>query len=234
MLYLGTMAQQMAMADKTVDVLLEQISLYTEQLEAYDRGQGDAIMACITFGGVLISIVISLFVDKKNINKIVRGENSLKGKRIMAILFLIVPSITTLSLYIFSMQCRRVAFFRGYLRYLEEELSKRVEVPLLFNNRIAGKFFGECITNIVGPWIMICFVLAIMGVGVVLVWRYSTFIKEEKQEEKRWCLKFGYYFLFRILPGICIVACIVFISDLWSNSFVAEEVYQYCIRAAGG
>lgn len=231
-LYSEAIDSLQTISDNTVAVLLEQISLYSDQLEEYDRANSSFVMTCIAFWGVIFGIVITLLARRKDKGgKAISNEKNMQVDKALSMLFLTLPAIMTLCLYVFCIQCRRVAFFRGYLRYLEEEISKRIEVPLLFNDGIVGKFLGEFYTNRFGPVVMIAFIFAIIAAGLVFSYRYS---KDISQWAGTSCIqKMVYYFVLRVLPIISIAACALFTYDLLINDRIVEEVYQYCILRAG-
>lgn len=95
-----------------IESLTALIVMYSEQLEEYDRSNGSFVVACVGFAGVVLGLAINLSISKKE-----KGERT-RPDYGMAALFVLIPGTIALCLYVFSMQCRRVVFFRGYLTYL--------------------------------------------------------------------------------------------------------------------
>lgn len=215
----------------TESVLQEQISLYSAQLEEYDRTCINFVLTCIGFAGVIFGIIATLLNIQKNKqnNDSSQHTESRVIEKVIAVLILIVPSMMTLCLYVFSMQCRRVAFFRGYLKYLEERLSERMEVPLLFNTKIVEEYFGKFTTNRIGPVVMGVFIAVILLISLLCSLYYAKAF---------WNSGIGgkvvYILLFVLLPLFCIAACAVFTVDLSINDSIVKSVYEYCIDSAGG
>lgn len=93
------------------------ITTYTEQLERYEA----LSIWCALFTVICILDVI-LFTGYL----IVKGRDGQIVDRegyhfVLTCLFLSIPFITTLYLYIFAMNMRKVALFRGYLIFLENQ-----------------------------------------------------------------------------------------------------------------
>ena len=111
--------------DGTSSALVKQISLYTMQLEEYDRLSANYMLICVGFVLVILLAVAFLLI-KGTFNSQKISSKSDNNSGIIALLFLTIPMITVLYMYVFSMQCRKVAIYRGYLGYLEDQLSNKI------------------------------------------------------------------------------------------------------------
>lgn len=203
---------------ENIESLTLLLVMYSEQLEEYDRSNGVFVITCISFCGVVLGIAITLVTGAKEIKR---------PNLALAAVFALLPSIMTLCLYVFSMQCRRVAIFRGYLAYLEEKLSNLTGVPMIFNREVVPKFFGEFLTNICGPVVMILFIILLF---IVSIWLCAYFAKSPKVISKAGCgVKAGRAILW-ILFALCIVFCVICAFDLATNDPVPGKVYEFCIN----
>ena len=285
--------------DDTAASLTNLISLYTTQLDEFDRYSADYFMTCVGFGGVIFGTIITLLIVRQrqrikiidrlkaagkdwkwmkmngtqiNLRPTIRRipketlEEKLKNpfKRLLhktdikvfeynpsfdpelaninrgiSLLFLIIPMIVMLYLYVFSMQCRKVAIYRGYLWYLEDELNKKIETKVLFDNGIVDKFIGgfpptalspeQFLTNRLGPVVMGMFVLGIYIVSFAFADYFSNW-----KVERMWGSRFYRYYRFWFL--LLLLACsgfsLVCMYDLCVNGTVVEEVHRYCVEIA--
>lgn len=162
-----TASAQLGDAER-IESLTALIVMYSEQLEEYDRSNGSFVVACVGVVGVVLGVAVNLFDIRKE-----KGERK-RPDYGMAALFSLIPGTMALCLYVFSMQCRRVVFFRGYLTYLEGELSKLTGIPMVFNSRVVGKFFGEFATMQAGFAVMAITVGVAIAVSIYCCLHFAT------------------------------------------------------------
>lgn len=207
-----------------IEALISLIAMYSEQLEEYDRSGGSFVVGCMGIAGVILGLVVAFFSTENEKHKLVRPNYG------VAFLFSLIPGIMTLCLYVFSMQCRRVEFFRGYLTYLEEKLSKLIEIPMVFNSKVVSTFFGEFMTMRMG--------FVVMAVVVVFVFLVPAerCLHTATAEGCSKCIftKSGFVFwLFFAVLSVYGIACLIFVYDLCTNDVIATQVYQYCLEFHG-
>lgn len=220
--------------DGTSSALVEQISLYTMQLEEYDRLSANYMLICVGFVLVILLAVAFLLI-KGTFNSQKISSKSDNNSGIIALLFLTIPMITVLYMYVFSMQCRKVAIYRGYLGYLEDQLSNNVSVPLFFDKDIVNEFMVGSIwpfssvnfyTNGIGPIVMQGFILLIYGAACVMAIAFMLkFCSSTSNNRHKIFLKV----FFIAIITISTLSIVPFVYDLVHNSVVMEGVYQYCL-----
>ena len=95
-----------------VDSLTELIVLYTERLEELDQFTIAYIMTCMGLVGVVFGTIATL-LSNENVK-----ERS-RIYKIVSILFMLIPIIVCIFLAVATINLKKVAMYRGYLRYLE-------------------------------------------------------------------------------------------------------------------
>lgn len=139
--------------EKRVDELMAAITLYTTQLEDYDKSNFNACMTCIGFVGGLIAAVGAILCTSSN------NSNSFLNEAV-SVIILLIPLIVTLFLYNFSMSCRRSALFRGYVQFLEECLNKEIgKNDMLYSKFLIPEYYAKFPVNKCGPIALIIFLL---------------------------------------------------------------------------
>lgn len=214
--------EESSVKGETIAALTSLIVMCNEQLEEYDRSSSIFVAACITFIGAILGVIITLYTSRKNKDG-PQGKVSLAS----AALFLILPAATTLCLYVFSMQCRRVVFFRGYILYLEDLLNELTGVPVAFTSNVALHFFGVFPTNQYGPLVMAFFIFIVFCVCGVFLHRLLKAV--DSSVGKHPGLYKGCCWL---VFTVCILFCAVCARDLMTNNPVPEQVRQFCIGLA--
>lgn len=235
-----------------IEALTALIVMYSEQLEEYDRSNGSFVVACVGIVGVVLGIAFNLLTSRKEKEREKRPDYG------MAVLFALITGTMALCLYVFSMQCRRVVFFRGYLTYLERELSELTGIPMVFNSEIVGSFLGRFHTMnagfaVMGITVSVAFVVslyfclyfateegAIPNSGPCkLLRRLSQIVSQifSKLPPKwfwRGIRKF-FSWLFRPSVGLFLivavfgVCCGICVYDLCTNSGIPKDVYDTCL-----
>lgn len=229
------------------------IVMYSEQLEEYDRSNGTFVVGCITLIGATLGVMLTLNArgkKRESSPNLTLSEQTLpkddidkKTRLALTAMFMIIPSAMTLCLYVFSMQCRRVAFFRGYLSYLEKQLSELIGTPMIFNQEIVGHFFGNFTTNQYGPLVMGIFIIVILiicSIFLISLWlpvlRPPTVsfesIKCILRKLMRLLSSIGLLILILGTFFLCAWFCFICASDLIGNGGVPYDVYNFSMNIA--
>lgn len=131
---------------------------YTNQIDAYDRNSSSFAMTTIGFFGVITS-VLAAFYGTTDMNV---EESKAVFYFTASVLLMIIPCVSTLFLYVFSMNCRKVALYRGYLDVLEKRLNSMGKTSIFnYNTIVDREILGKYPTNMVGPIIMFIFLAII-------------------------------------------------------------------------
>lgn len=120
------MNEQNGINKKRVDELMAAITLYTTQLEDYDKSNFNTCMTCIGFVGGLIAVVGAILCSSPG------NSNYIYLNEAVSVIILLIPAIVTLFLYNFSMSCRRSALFRGYVQFLEECVNREFKKMICY------------------------------------------------------------------------------------------------------
>ena len=205
------------MANKTTDII-EVINSYTNQIERYENLSTWFAAFCVAC--ILAVIVIAAFL-------ILKREKSKHGIEtyniILSGIFLTIPSITTLYLYVFAMNMRKVALYRGYLGFLERQWNSIAGADImLFDEKIMGTFFSlrSFLVNGLGPVVMAVFIVISMVLGFGLSIYFQRKLKES-------VLKKILKLLFCVLLMVCVLfngLCTYYLSI---NESVTEAVIDY-------
>jgi heme/copper-type cytochrome/quinol oxidase subunit 2 len=207
------------MSDKTNDIV-QMIDSYTDQIERYENiSTWFAAFSVICILGVII-MAIFLLVRYRNED----DQNRSLYDCILSAIFLIIPSITTLYLYVFSMNMRKVALYRGYLSFLEQRWNVLAgEEVMLFDSQVIKEFFSfnSFLVNGMGPVVMAVFIIfsIVIGFGMSI-----HFVKKLKQSKIKNVL--------RIMLCVVTIVCILFDGlctyYLSTNDNVTRSVVEYC------
>lgn len=204
------------MVDKA-NGLIRMIESYTNQIEQYESLSTwfaafslVCILSVMMFAALLI-VKREKEKDREYYNIILSG------------IFLIIPSIVTLYLYVFAMNMRKVALYRGYLCFLEEQWNSLAGSDIMmFDVEIMRHFFSfhSFWVNGIGPIIMAVFV----GFSLMGFWISAYFIR-----------KLGVSRIKKILKLVlCVLAFISILFDgmcvyyLSINDSVMESVIDDC------
>lgn len=204
----------------TTDNITQMITSYTEQIERYES---------LSTWFAAFSAVCILAVFFFAIMLIIRQQKEDAGSReryyvFLSALFLVVPSITTLYLYTFAMNMRKVALFRGYLSFLETRYNSLAGADImLFDNEIIDTFysFGSFYVNGLGPVVMAFFVIAALAIGFAASLYFAGKVSWVKVRNR-----------LRLFAGLLAIVCILFDGlctyYLSINDQVMHSVMHYC------
>lgn len=200
--------------------LVQMIGYYTEQIERYES---------LSTWCALFSIVCIMAVIMFAFSLILKNSSKSECEKeryysVLAGLFLMIPSITTLYLYIFAMNMRKVALFRGYLGFLENQWNTLANSDMmLFDLQIIEKYFSAKAfwVNGLGPAVMTLFlaISAITGFGLAAYFAH----KLQKSVIKR-ALKL----LICILGIVCVLFNGLCCYYLCINDSVVKAVITCC------
>lgn len=202
--------------DKRIDELISAITLYTTQLEDYDKSNFNSCMTCIGFVGGLIAVVGALLCSSMgNTNLIFLNEA-------VSVIILLIPAIVTLFLYNFSMNCRRSALLRGYSQFLEEELNEMIEKKdMLYSSFLIPQYYSSFPVNKFGPIAMIFFLFILFGFGFLISYIFAYRSAFD-------VFKTLYTIGFKLLLISCTAFNILYIVTLMRNDIIIERVRKAC------
>lgn len=203
--------------EKRVDELMTAITLYTTQLEEYDKSNFNACMTCIGFVGGLIAAIAAILCTSANNN------NNLLNEAV-SVVVLLIPAIITLFLYNFSMSCRRSALFGGYVEFLEECVNKEFgKKDMLYSSFIIPEYYAKFSVNRYGPIAMIFFLVILY---FFTFWISSIFAHRSININFLTAYNWGRTILF----VFCTLFDIMYIISLMRNNKVIRSVKQACMR----
>lgn len=199
-----------------VNEIVQLIIEYTRQVEKYENVS--TYYSAICLGGIWATI---LFISYLLVRRQKEATQEMYDKAISA-LCLLPPVITTLYLYTFAMNMRKVAMFRGYLGYLENVWKSLADYPVTsFDQELVTQFLGakSFPVNGWGPAVMGIFVILSLVIG----FRLSAYFghKVTSSEFKKWQKIFFY-----ILLIVCVLFDIICVYYLSINDSVVNEVLQ--------
>lgn len=206
------------MTDKMHDIT-QLINTYTDQIERYENLS--TWFAAFSMACILAVIIMAVILLLKREGKDERYQNicntALSG------LFLIIPSVTTLFLYTFAMNMRKVALYRGYLGFLERQWNSMAGTDvLIFDEHIMGTFFSfqSFLVNGLGPVVMAVFIVIslVLGFGMSNYFRRRIKVPQMKMLLKR---------MLYVLMIVCVLfdgLCTFYLS---TNDGITESVADY-------
>lgn len=207
--------------EKRVDELMTAITLYTTQLEDYDKSNFNACMTCIGFVGGLIAAVGAILCTSSNNN-----SNSFLNEAV-SVIILLIPLIVTLFLYNFSMSCRRSALFRGYVQFLEECLNKEMgKNDMLYSKFLIPEYYAKFPVNKYGPIAMIIFLLILYFFSF---WISSIFAYGSIYTDFLTAYKWGRIILF----VFCTFFDVLYVVSLMQNDIVIKNTKKACMNQNG-
>jgi len=200
--------------------ITEMINSYTDQLERYESlstwyAAFSAVCIMVVFG-----CAIGLILYQKGKEEQQKGLYHI----ILSGLFMFIPTIVTLYLYVFAMNMRKVALYRGYLSFLEEQWNSLAGLEIMqFDNKIIPEFLSiqNFPVNGLGPAVMGIFILLAFGIGFGLSAFYLKKLQPSKTKNLLTCL-------FCILMVICISFSGLCTYHLSINDAVVEAVIHFC------
>ncbi|MDE7445111.1 MAG: hypothetical protein K2N15_05315 [Lachnospiraceae bacterium] len=200
--------------------MAQMISSYTEQIERYESLS--TWCALLTIICILAVLIFAGSLVVKNHDRI---ECSREGYNlILSGLFLTIPSITTLYLYTFAMNMRKVALFRGYLSFLENQWNVMADSEMmLFDSRIINKFFSPqaFLVNGLGPVVMTVFMVISVFLGLGLSFYFACRLQNST-------VKRGMKLLICVWGIVCILFSGICCYYLTVNDSVVKEVFEEC------
>ena len=200
--------------------MVQMIGFYTEQIERYESLS--TWCALIT---IICILAVLIFTSSMIVKNSGRSDCDRDGYNfILSGLFLTIPSIVTLYMYTFAMNMRKVALFRGYLSFLENQWNAMTDSEvMLFDSRIIDKFFSiqEFPVNGLGPVVMALFLIlsAVIGFGM------SFYFACKSQNSKA---KKGMKLLVCVLGIVCILFNGICCYYLTVNDSVVKAVIEAC------
>lgn len=210
------------MSDRT-DNIAQMIEVYTQQIERYENlstWYAAFVVVCVL---AIIAMAIFLILNRKKQDN---GSREIYNASLSGI-FLLIPSITTLYLYVFSMNMRKVALYRGYLAFLEEQWNSLEGLEImLFDGEIIKRFFPiqNFLVNGLGPVVMAVFIILSLIIGFGLSIYFEKQLKASKIKKS-----------LQLLLGILIIVCVLFDGIctyyLTNNDYTTDAVVNYCEKA---
>lgn len=208
------------MSDKSREIA-QIIHTYTEQIERYENLS--TWFAAFCAGAILIIIAAAsgLMIKRERASTNRRMYNF-----ILSGIFLLIPSLTTLYLYTFAMNMRKVALYRGYLAFLEKQWNLLSGVDIMqFDSEVITEFFSfkEFLVNGLGPAVMALFVVfsLIIGFGLSVY-----FLKQMELSRMKSIL--------RVCVCVLLVVCVLFDGMctyyLAGNDSITKSVLIQCER----
>lgn len=196
--------------------IIQLIIEYTRQVEEYESVS--TYYSAICLGGIWAT---ALFITYLIVRRQKEVEQEIYDK-VISVLCLLPPVITTLYLYTFAMNMRKVAMFRGYLGYLENMINSLEEHSVMsFNHELVTKFLDaeSFHVNGWGPAVMGIFVILSIVIGFCLSAYFGR--KVTSSEFKKW-----QKIIFYVLLIVCVLFDIMCVYYLSINDRVVDEVIQ--------
>lgn len=203
-----------------INNITQMIDSYTEQIERYE-----SLSTWCSLLTVICILAVIIFAEYMIVKNNGRSDCNAAGNNlILSGLFLTIPSITTLYLYIFAMNMRKVALFRGYLKFLEIQWNTMADSEImLFNSQIIDKFLSTRVfpVNGLGPVVMALFLVLAVVIGFGLSFYFSCKIQN-------FAVKRGMKLLICILGIVCILFSSTCCYYLAANDIVVKKVFEDC------
>lgn len=199
-----------------VNEIVQLIIEYTRQVEKYENVS--TYYSAICLGGIWVT---ALFISYLLVQRQKESVQEIYDKAIST-LCLLPPAITTLYLYTFAMNMRKVAMFRGYLGYLENLWNSLADYSVMaFDQELVTQFLetGSFPVNRWGPVVMGIFVILSLVIGFCLSAYFGQ--KVTSSEFKKW-----QKVIFYVLLIVCALFDIMCVYYLSINDRVVDEVLQ--------
>lgn len=199
-----------------VSEIVQLIIEYTKQVEKYENVS--TYYSAICLGGIWATVLFIIYL-------LVRRQKEPSQEiydKVISALCLLPPAITTLYLYTFAMNMRKVAMFRGYLGYLENVWNSLINFPITtFDQELVKQFLGakSFPVNGLGPAVMGIFVILSLVIG----FRLSAYFghKVISSEFKKW-----HKIIFYVLLIVCVLFDIMCVYYLGINDRIVDEVLR--------
>lgn len=202
--------------------LMQAIGVYTDQIERYESMSTWFMAFHVVCLLVILALagLLAIFREK--------GRNRALYTGLLSAVFLVVPVLATLYLYCFAMNMRKVALYRGYLRFLEQRWNTLTGLDaMLFNSEVMDRFFSfrSFLVNGLGPAVMAVFVLLALGLSL---WLSVHFLRQLTSSK----MKKGLGFLVGLTLAVCICfngLCVYYLS---TNDSIVASAAAYCEERA--
>lgn len=199
-----------------VSEIIQLIIEYTRQVEKYENVS--TYYSAICLGGIWATM---LFIIYLLVRRQKESEQEIYDKAISA-LCLLPPVITTLYLYTFAMNMRKVAMFRGYLGYLENLWNSLTDYSVkTFDQELVAQFLGagSFPVNGCGPAVMGIFVILSLVIGFCLSAYFGRKVASSKF--RKW-----QKIIFYVLLVVCVLFDVMCVYYLSINDGVVDEVLR--------
>lgn len=198
----------------------QMIAVYTEQLERYET---------LSTWCALLTVICILTVIIFAGSLIVKGSGGQDVDRegyhfVLTCLFLTIPSIATLYLYIFAMNMRKVALFRGYLGFLENRWNALAGSGMMrFDLQIIDRYFSAKAfpVNGMGPAVMMLFLALSFVFGFGMAIHFAGRLRTT-------ALRKGLKLLTCVLGVVCLLFNGMCCYYLTTNDAVVNSVLESC------
>ncbi len=202
--------------------IAEMITTYTDQIERYE---------CLSTWYAAFSAACIVLLFGCAVHLILQRDKKEDGKRtfyngIIASIFMFIPTIVTLYLYVFAMNMRKVALYRGYLNFLETQWNVLSGLDIMqFDKTVISDYFSfqSFLVNGLGPAVMAIFIILTFTIAFGL----SAFYLKKMESSKIKALLTG---LLCILLAVCISFSGLCTYYLSINDSVVESVTNHCLK----
>lgn len=216
-----------------MDEMINLISSYTSELESLDLANQNHITTCLG----LILVVIGAIATMAGIAK--KGNTSPSIYKSISGLFMTIPVISTLYVAILTMNTRKVAVYRGYLIYLEQEYNKNSDAIRQRLNTSALDFISRNsnqnpVGSVMNSFIVIISIAVILIVFISCISLSRVTFKKSLEASSDRKIKHTRVELLMTLSylGILVVCItILFVSfiDLYINDVTFSNVIQHIL-----
>lgn len=200
--------------------IIQMIYSYTSQIERYESLSTWFAAFSMTCIMAVLLIAVGLLLRR---NRDDNGNGSFYHI-VLSGLFLLIPTITTLFLYVFAMNMRKVAMYRGCLSFLEEQWNALVGAEImLFDGEIVREFFSfhSFLVNGLGPTVMSAFIVLAFVIGFGMSAHFLRKIESAKARIRM-------AVLLSVLLVICVSFSVMCAYYLSINDSVMMQVIKYC------
>lgn len=200
--------------------IIQMIDVYTSQIERYESLStwfAAFSMTCI----MMVLLIAAAMLLRRNRDD---GRNGSFYHVVLSGLFLLIPTLTTLFLYVFAMNMRKVAMYRGYLSFLEEQWNALIGTEtMLFDGEIVREFFSfhSFLVNGLGPAVMSGFIVLAFVIGFGMSIHFLRKIEATKVRTRM-------AVLLSVLLVICASFSVLCAYYLSINDSVMVQVIKYC------
>lgn len=236
--WLMTPATIASNTEDQANVLFEQCMKYLAMIDALDMQLVTLVVACLGFVGVVLGLVFSVANRSRDDEKR-RGRDS----KIASLLLLLVPSTTSMLVYVIALFSRRVATYRGYAAACEDMWNSiEGHAALVYNGSVVDEFYkmklGSIshifLTNTGGPALMGLLILALFVGSFYASWQLFHVTAGEGQDVdssgpyKQ--IDAIYPKAFWLLVAICALVSAFAVIDLSMNGSIMEEVRGFALN----